>query len=82
MQKNIAVFLNWSRTFIEFSEFREWRESDKSLKHELGSTLRSCLHMCLAGTVGTSLSLTQEVASSSPYAVMTNIFVTEFSKNI
>ena len=27
-------FPKWSRTFIEFSEFRE---SDKSLKHELGS---------------------------------------------
>ena len=30
----IGVFLKWNRTFIEFSEFEE---SDKSLKHELGS---------------------------------------------
>ena len=30
----IGVFPKWSRTFAEFSEFRE---SDKSLKHELGS---------------------------------------------
>ena len=29
-----GVFPKWSRTFTEFSEFRE---SDKSLKHELGS---------------------------------------------
>ena len=32
--KHIGVFLKWSRTFIEF---RELRESDKSLKHELDS---------------------------------------------
>ena len=30
----IGVFPKWIRTFIEFSEFRE---SDKSLKYELGS---------------------------------------------
>ena len=30
----IGVFSKWSRTFIEFSEFRE---SEESLKHELGS---------------------------------------------
>ena len=28
------VFPKWGRTFIEFAEFRE---SEKSLKHELGS---------------------------------------------
>ena len=42
-------------------------------------------HMCLAGTVVASWSLTQEVAGSSPFTVMTNIFVTEFrefSENI
>ena len=40
-------------------------------------------HMCLAGTVEASCSLTQEVAGSTP--LMTNIFVTalaEFSENI
>ena len=31
-------------------------------------------HMCLAGTVVVSWSLTQEVASSNPFIVMTNIF--------
>ena len=36
--------------------------------------------MCLAGTVVASRSLTQEVAGSSLFTVMTNIFVTEFSK--
>ena len=36
-------------------------------------------HMCLAGPV-VSWSLTQEVVGSNPFAVMTNIFVTEFSK--
>ena len=39
-------------------------------------------HMCLAGAVVASWSLTEEVAGSSPFAVMTNIFVTEFSENI
>ena len=30
----IGVFSKWNRTFIEF---REFRESEKSLRHELGS---------------------------------------------
>ena len=34
---DIGVFPKWSRTFIEFCEFNEFREADKSLKHELGS---------------------------------------------
>ena len=41
--------------------------------------------MCLAGTVVASLSLTQEVAGSISFTVMTDIFViefTEFSENI
>ena len=37
-------------------------------------------HMSLAGSVVASLSLTQEVASSNPFTVMTNIFVTEFAE--
>ena len=37
-------------------------------------------HMCLAGTVVASWSLTQEVAGLSPFNVTTNIFVTEFSE--
>ena len=39
-------------------------------------------HMCLAGAVVASWSLTREVASSSPFSVMTNIFVTEFAEFI
>ena len=35
--KRIRDFLQWSRIFIEFSDFSEFRESDKSLNHELGS---------------------------------------------
>ena len=34
---NIGVFSKWSGTFIEFSKFREFRESEESVKHELGS---------------------------------------------
>ena len=40
---SIGPFPKWSRTFIEFSEFSKFRESDKSLMHELGSILRYCL---------------------------------------
>ena len=36
-------------------------------------------HMCLAGTVVASWSLTQEVAGSSPFTVM-KYFVTEFAE--
>ena len=42
-------------------------------------------HMCVAGAVVASWSLTQKddwVAGSSPFTEMTNIFVTEFSENI
>ena len=37
--------------------------------------------MCLADAVVASWSLTQKVAGSSPFIVMTNIFVTEFREN-
>ena len=37
-------------------------------------------HVCLSGTVVASWSLTQEVAGSSPFTVMTNIIVTEFAE--
>ena len=36
--------------------------------------------MCFAGTVVAFWSLTQEMAGSNPFTVMTNIFVTEFSE--
>ena len=37
-------------------------------------------HMCLAGTVVASWSLTQEMVRSSPFTVMTNVFVIEFAE--
>ena len=37
-------------------------------------------HICLAGTVVASWSLTQEVVDLSPFTVMTNIFVAEFAE--
>ena len=37
-------------------------------------------HVCLVGDVVASWSLTQEVAGLSPFTVMTNIFVSEFSE--
>ena len=38
-----GVFPKWSRTVIEFSDLNKFRESGKSLKHELGFIWRSCL---------------------------------------
>ena len=37
-------------------------------------------HMCLASTMVVSWFLTQEVGGSSPFTVMTNIFVTELNE--
>ena len=37
-------------------------------------------HVCLSGVVVVSWSLTQEVAGSRHFTVMTNIFVTEFNE--
>ena len=37
-------------------------------------------HVCLAGAIVSSWFVTQEVAGSSSFTVMTNIFVTEFSE--
>ena len=39
-------------------------------------------HVCLAGVMVASLSLTQEMAGLNPFTVMTNIFVTEFIENV
>ena len=63
-----------------FSEFSEFRESDKSVKHKLESVKDPVRNTCLAGAVLAYWSLTKEVAGSSPFTVMTNIFVTEFAK--
>ena len=38
-------------------------------------------HMCLAGVVVASWSLRQEVAGSTPFTVMTKLFVTEFRES-
>ena len=46
----------------EFTEFSVFKETDKSLKHELGSIQDPVSHMCLAGAVVASWSLTQKVA--------------------
>ena len=61
-------------------EFSEFRESNKSLKHELESIERSCISLAVAVVV--SWSLMQEMPVLSPFTVMTNISGTEFSENI
>ena len=55
-------------------EFIEFSECDKSLKHKLGSVFKDPVsHMCLAGPVVASWSLTHEVAGLSSFTVITNI---------
>ena len=39
-------------------------------------------HMCLAGIVVASWSLTKEVVGLSPFTIIKNIFVTKFRENI
>ena len=66
-------------------EFTEFRESDKPLKHELASILRSCLsHVpCWhCGSILVSYTRGGWVAGWSPFTVMADIFVTEFSEFI
>ena len=70
---------NWSFPLIE----QEFRETDKSLKHELGSVKRSCLlHVsCLhCGSILVSYKRSGWVACLSRFTVMTNIFLTEFAE--
>ena len=56
---------------MEFSEFMEFRESEKSLRHELGSAL---LHVSLWDSGIISISYTQEVLGSNP-AIFLLIFL-------
>ena len=58
----------------EFSEFGKLRESNESLRHELGQFKDPVSDMCLAGAMVAFWSLTQDVAGSNPFTVMTNIF--------
>ena len=51
----------------KYSEFSEFSESDKSLKHEYGSVKSPISYLCLAGSVVASCSLTQDVAGSSRF---------------
>ena len=69
-----GVFPKLSRTFIESSEFRE---SDKSLKRELGPIEGSCLLPVFYCIVVIPWSPTPEVAGSNN---LSNIFLTEFNE--
>ena len=62
--------------FLNGSEFREFRESDTSLKHELGWIYPLC-YLCLNGPVVAFLSLIQEVEGSNNLFKMIIIFITE-----
>ena len=57
---------------IEFSEFKEFRESEKSLKLDSGSVQQSALSLYLCGTVVSSLSLGQEVLGSNTVVFLSN----------
>ena len=65
---------------MEFSlNRREFRESAKSPRNELGSIYRSCLLPFLGVAVMASRSLTQKIAGSNNL-FKCNIFVAEFSE--
>ena len=61
-------------------EFTEFREYDKSLKHEIGRFCLSCVSCWHCGGILVYYTRGGWVAGSSPITVMTNIFVTEFSE--
>ena len=64
----------------EFGEFSEFRESDKYRSINRSQFKDPVSHLCFAGAVVASQSLTQEVAGSNPFTVMTNAFVNEFAE--
>ena len=65
-------------------EFTEFRESNKSLKHECGQFKGPGSHMSwwCCGSILVSNTRGGWVAGVSPFTIMTNIFVTEFRENI
>ena len=54
------------QNFLEFGEFR--------------NLINPVSNMCLVGAMIAYFSLSQEVAGLSPFTVMTNLFVTQFSE--
>ena len=63
----------------QFSEFKKFRESDKSVNHKLGKFKDPLYYPCLASCVLTYWPLTQEVTSLS--ILFHKKIVAEFSKN-
>ena len=67
----IGVFPKWNRNLVNsVNLINHWSMNWTQFKNPVS-------HMCLVGTVAASWFLAQEVAGSSPFTVMTNIFVTE-----
>ena len=54
--------------------FSEFRESDKSLKHDLGHFKDPVSLMCLVDAMVASWSLTQGMAGLNPFTVIPSIF--------
>ena len=61
----------------KFGEFSKFRESDKSLGHELGSILKILSSHVSCFPYGSFLFLTNEMVGSNPFTVMKNSIVTE-----
>ena len=76
MYSNIGVFLNGAELSV----------NSENLKHHWSMNWYQFkdpgTYMCLAGAVVASWSVKQEVWGSSPFTVMTSIFVTEFAEFI
>ena len=77
---NLSTYhYQWSFPLEIGKKFSEFKESNKSLKHELVQFRYPLGYLCLAGAVVASWSLTQEVAGSSNLFQDIIIFVTSSS---
>ena len=71
---HIGVFPKWTELSVNSDNLiNHWSMNWNQFKDPTSN-------VCLAGTVVACWSLTQEMASSSPFTVMTNIFVTKFGE--
>ena len=81
----MGTYLIYAEIMKFFLNGAEFRESDNNLRMNWAQFKDPFSHMCLSGAEVACWSLMQELAGSSPFTAMTNIFViqfSEFSENI
>ena len=82
MAFTLEIFLNGAKHSLNSVNLADSGKLINHLSMDWAEFKDHVCHVCLADAVVASWSLTQEVAGLSPFTVMTNIFVTEFSENI